>query len=116
MTHRLVSGAELRRQSRHRALLARGLAEHGGAARPGALDGESRLLNRWQHDDKGARSEIPVIPVKLNGPNKPQPGAVAIYDTTLMLRNIQQQLALVLYDVAGEKMLSTSLDFDPGSG
>ncbi len=65
-------------------------------------------------DDKGARSEIPVIPVKLNGATKPPPGAVAIYDTTLMLRNIQQQLALVLYDLAGERMLSTSVDFDPG--
>ena len=64
-------------------------------------------------DEEGARSEIPVIPVKLGGPTKPPPGAYAIYDTTLMLRNIQQQLALVLYDVAGEKMLSTSVDFDP---
>ncbi len=66
-------------------------------------------------DKKGARSEIPVIPVKLGGETKPPPGAYAIYDTVLMLRNIQQQLALVLYDVAGEKMLSTSVDFDPGS-
>ncbi len=66
-------------------------------------------------DDKGARSEIPVIPVKLNGATKPPPGAVAVYDTTLMLRNIRQQLALVLYDLAGERMLSTSIDFDPGS-
>ncbi len=66
-------------------------------------------------DEKGARSEIPVIPVKLGGETQPPPGAYAIYDTTLMLRNIQQQLALVLYDVAGEKMFSTSVDFDPGS-
>ena len=67
-------------------------------------------------DEKGDRSEIPVIPVKLGGATKPPPGAHAIYDTTLMLRNVQQQLALVLYDIAGEKMLSTSIDFDPGSG
>ncbi len=67
-------------------------------------------------DAEGARSEIPVIPVQIGGPTKPPPGAHAIYDTTLVLRPIQQQLALVLYDTAGEKMLSTSLDFDPGSG
>ncbi len=67
-------------------------------------------------DEKGARSEIPVIPVKLDGATKPPPGAVAIYDTTLMLRNIEQQLALVLYDLAGEKMLSTSIDFAPETG
>ena len=64
-------------------------------------------------DEKGGRSEIPVIPVKLGGDTKPPPGAYATYDTTLVLRNIQQHLALVLYDVAGEKMLSTSVDFDP---
>ena len=65
-------------------------------------------------DEDGARSEIPVIPVKIGGPTKPPPGAHAIYDTTLMLRDSKQHLALVLYDVAGEKMLSTSVDFDPG--
>ena len=65
-------------------------------------------------DEKGARSEIPVIPVKLGGETKPPPGAYATYDTTLLLRAIEQQLALVLYDVAGEKMLSTSVEFNPG--
>ncbi len=64
-------------------------------------------------DVEGDRSDIPVIPVKLGGPTKPPPGAYAIYDTTLVLRNIEQQLALVLYDVGGEKMLSTSVDFAP---
>ena len=67
-------------------------------------------------DTEGARSEIPIIPVQIGGPTKPPPGAHAVYDTTLVLRPVQQQLALVLYDVAGEKMLSTSVDFDPGPG
>ncbi len=67
-------------------------------------------------DEKGHRSEIPVIPVKLGGASKPAEGAFATYDTTLVLRDIQQQLAVVLYDVAGERMLSTSVDFNPGSG
>ena len=67
-------------------------------------------------DEKGARSEIPVIPVKLSGKNKPPEGAFAWYDTTLVLRDIEQQLAVVLYDVAGESMLSTSVNVDPGSG
>ncbi len=66
-------------------------------------------------DEEGDRSEIPVIEVKIGGATKPPPGAHAIYDTTLLLRPVQQHLALVLYDVAGEKMLSTSVDFDPGS-
>ncbi len=64
-------------------------------------------------DEKGARSEIPVIPVKLGGETRPPPGAHAIYDTQLVLRNISQRLALALYDLAGEKILSTSIEFDP---
>ncbi len=67
-------------------------------------------------DEEGDRSEIPVIPVKLGGETKPPPGAYALYDTVLVLRNVQQHLALVLYDLAGEEMLSTSVDFHPGSG
>ena len=50
-----------------------------------------------------------MIPVLLKGETEPPPGAHAIYDTTLTLRNISQRLALALYDVAGEKILSTSI-------
>lgn len=66
-------------------------------------------------DEKGDRSEIPVIPVSLGGEDKPPPGAYAIYDTSLMLRNIPQRVALALYDLAGEGILSTSIDFEPGA-
>ncbi len=66
-------------------------------------------------DAKGARSEIPVIPITLGGAAKPPPGAHAVYDTALALRKIEQRLALALYDLAGEKILATSIDFDPGS-
>ena len=66
-------------------------------------------------DEKGARSEIPVIPVTLSGETKPPAGAHSVYDTSLVLRNIQQRLALALYDLAGEKILSTSIDLDPDS-
>jgi len=64
-------------------------------------------------DHNGDRSEIPVIPVAFGGPEKPPPGAHATYDTTLMLRDIPQRVALALYDLAGEGILSTSIEFDP---
>ena len=64
-------------------------------------------------DNKGERSEIPVIPVAFGGPEKPPPGAHATYDTTLMLRDIPQRVALALYDLAGEGILSTSIEIDP---
>ena len=64
-------------------------------------------------DAKGDRSEIPVIPVVIGGQHKPPPGAHAIYDTALKLRNTRQRLALALYDIVGEKIFSTAVRFDP---
>ena len=63
----------------------------------------------------GDRSEIPVIPVTLGGGTEPPPGAYAIYDTSLKLRQTKQRLALALYDLAGERFLSTSVELDPKS-
>lgn len=66
-------------------------------------------------DSEGNRSEIPVIPVVLGGAERPQPGAYAVYDTSLKIRKKEQRLALALYDVAGEQILSSSIEFDPKS-
>ncbi len=65
--------------------------------------------------DDGDRSEIPVIPVILGGETQPPPGAHAIYETSLKLRNAKQRVALALYDLAGEQFLSTAIELDPKS-
>ena len=64
-------------------------------------------------DDRGDRSEIPVIPIVFGGREPPAPGDHATYETTVKLRKKRQRLALALYDQVGEKILSTSIDFDP---
>ena len=66
-------------------------------------------------DAAGNRSEIPVIPVVLGGAAQPQPGAFAIYDTSLRIRKTPQRLALALYDAVGEQILASALEFDPES-
>ncbi len=66
-------------------------------------------------NEDGDRSEIPVIPVVLGGATAPPPNAHAIYDTFLRLRRARQRLALALYDLASEKIFSTSIEFDPNS-
>ncbi|MEM7357132.1 MAG: hypothetical protein AAF657_40330, partial [Acidobacteriota bacterium] len=81
---------------------------------PGAQGFQAELeLRVAVLDDEGGRSEIPVIPVSFGGPDAPPPGAHAVYDTALMLRNVKQRVALALYDLAGEGILSTSINFEP---
>ncbi len=66
-------------------------------------------------DAEGARSEIPVIPVTIGGEHRPPPGGHAVYDTSIKLRRVKQRLALALYDLVGEQILSTSMELDPES-
>ncbi len=74
---------------------------------------EARLeLRVASIDAEGDRSEIPIIPVTLGGETPPPPGSYAIYETSLRLRKTSQRLALALYDLAGETIFSTSIDFE----
>ncbi|MCB1032926.1 MAG: VWA domain-containing protein [Acidobacteria bacterium] len=58
-------------------------------------------------DESGDRNEMPVIPVRLAGPEPPQPGQHAVYETAVKLRAEDHDLVIALYDPAGDRMLST---------
>jgi len=58
-------------------------------------------------DKFGDRSDMPVIPVKLQGP-KPQPGQRAVYVTELKLRNVTQDLVVSLHDPVSGTILATT--------
>jgi VWFA-related protein len=57
-------------------------------------------------DERGGRSEIPVIPVSLSLPGKPPTGAYATYQTTLQLRRAKNQLVLAVSDPVGGAIYS----------
>ncbi|MEZ5313121.1 MAG: hypothetical protein R2862_05405 [Thermoanaerobaculia bacterium] len=64
-------------------------------------------------DDRGGRSEIPVIPVTLEMPGKPPAGAYATYATTLQLRRTKNQLVLAVSDPVGGAIYSARTEVVP---
>ncbi|MCH9649056.1 MAG: VWA domain-containing protein [Deltaproteobacteria bacterium] len=58
-------------------------------------------------DESGDRNEMPVIPVRLAGPEAPQPGQHATYETAIKLRNESHDLIVALYQPASGRLLST---------
>lgn len=64
-------------------------------------------------DDRGGRSEIPVIPVSLSMPGKPPAGAYATYTTTLQLRRARNQLVLAVSDPVGGAIYSARMEVGP---
>lgn len=64
-------------------------------------------------NDLGDRSDLPLIPVRLAGPQPPPPGAHALYSTTLRLADERQRVVIALHDPATNVTLSTAFLFDP---
>ncbi len=66
-------------------------------------------------DQGGDRNEMPVIPVKLQGP-KPQPGQRALYNTEVKLRKESHRVVVSVHDpISGTILLTTeSISVPPG--
>jgi VWFA-related protein len=64
-------------------------------------------------DDRGGRSEIPVLPVRLVVDTDPAPGQRVSYRTTLELRRAHNRVAVALYDPAAGTIWSTTVDVEP---
>lgn len=64
-------------------------------------------------DDRGGRSEIPVVPIRLEMPSKPPPGQFVSYRTTLELRRVRNQVVIALYDPVGGVIHSASVEVAP---
>ena len=61
-------------------------------------------------DDRGDRSDIPVIPIDVFFRKKPGPGETRIYETGLKMRKRPHRLHLSLHDVPTGEALSTAID------
>ncbi len=64
-------------------------------------------------DEKGDRSEIPVVPLRLSLDEPPQPGKFLKYETTLRLRRIAQHVVVAVFDPLGGKILTAEADVKP---
>jgi VWFA-related protein len=66
-------------------------------------------------DEKGNRSAVPVIPIRLVADKPPaeQPGQYVRYDTTLKMRKIRQHLIAAIYDPLSGKITTAEADVVP---
>lgn len=62
-------------------------------------------------DEKGERSEVPVIPVQVEIP-PPPPGVHITYEALVELRNTSQRLVVSLHDTLSGDSLSTALELE----
>ena len=64
-------------------------------------------------DERGGRSDIPVIPIRLDMPGKAPAGAYATYTTIVQLRRAHNELVLAVSDAAGGAIYSARAEVNP---
>jgi hypothetical protein len=64
-------------------------------------------------DENGATADTPVIPLALQVAERPAPGTVLRYETSLKLRRKPHDLVVAVYDLASGSILSSALELDP---
>lgn len=64
-------------------------------------------------DERGGRSDIPVIPIRLDMPGQPPAGAYATYTTVVQLRRAKNDLVLAVSDPAGGAIYSARAEVNP---
>lgn len=64
-------------------------------------------------DERGGRSDIPVIPIRLDMPGKAPAGAYATYTTIVQLRRARNELVLAVSDAAGGAIYSARAEVNP---
>lgn len=64
-------------------------------------------------DERGGRSDIPVIPIRIDMPRKAPAGAYWTYSTTLQLRRAHNDLVLAISDAAGGAIYSARAEVQP---
>ncbi len=61
-------------------------------------------------DEQGNRNDMPVIPMKLQGPSLPEPGQYAVYETEVRMRNRPHNVVIAVYDPLSGTMLSRVME------
>jgi VWFA-related protein len=64
-------------------------------------------------DAEGNRSEITVVPLRIERQHPAAAGSLAPFATAIELRRVEQHLIVAVYDVATGAMLSTTLEVKP---
>lgn len=65
-------------------------------------------------DEEGRQSPIPVIPIDISGERPPARGGSLVYRTLLKVRNVKQDLQVVLHDTLSGTSSAARLRIEPG--
>lgn len=64
-------------------------------------------------DDRGQRSEVPVLSIDIARPEAPKPGSVIRYDTRLRIRYAAQDVQFVVSDLLSGKSFAERIRIEP---
>lgn len=64
-------------------------------------------------DENGGRSEIPVVPIRLQVGSAPGPGQFAKYEMTVELRRVANQVVVAVYDPLSGTIYSATAEVKP---
>jgi VWFA-related protein len=64
-------------------------------------------------DERGGRTEVPVIPVRVTAPRESPAGARLDYETTIELRRTRNRLAVAVYDPAAGTLWASTVEVAP---
>ena len=64
-------------------------------------------------DSTGAQADVPVIPLFIDGPPNPPPGATFLFEETLRMRREGHRVVVAVYDQASGTMLSGTAEVSP---
>jgi len=64
-------------------------------------------------DERGGRSDVPVLPVQIVTPRAPDEDTKATYQTTLELRKMKNRIAVALYDASTGAIWSATAEVEP---
>ena len=65
-------------------------------------------------DERGNRSEMPVVPLSFENPGPPNPRSLFRYGTTLRLKQSRHEVVVSVFDPLSGKTLTTKAEVDPG--
>jgi VWFA-related protein len=64
-------------------------------------------------DERGGRTDVPVIPMQVRGPATIEPGARVTYEATIELRRLRNRLTVAVYDPDAGTLWASTVEVEP---
>jgi VWFA-related protein len=64
-------------------------------------------------DERGGRTDVPVVPMRVSGPAEIRPDATVSAETTVELRRAHNRMTVAVYDPAAGNLWASTVEVDP---